>query len=91
MITAEVVLIPEHELLEQLLAERWPIGRSVAFLNELGVDGWLVLERHWADGNIWLTRGTEHLEEWRARQLFRIRDESVDVEVETSEHGARLV
>ena len=45
-------MIVEHEFLEQILSDNWPLPRSVSFIDSLGKNGWKVLCRHWEEGNI---------------------------------------
>ncbi|TNE88494.1 MAG: hypothetical protein EP330_14065 [Deltaproteobacteria bacterium] len=84
-------MVPEIEILEQLLDEAWPVDRAVAFLDTLGVSGWRVLQRHWQEGNVELRDGEGLLPAWRAEALFRERRGDAEVQVETSRTGSRLI
>ncbi len=86
-------MIVEHDILEQILDDDWPLSRSLSFIDSLGKDGWMTLYRHWEDGNVQLlSPDCSVLPDWKVREVFRCRNASqVMIRVRCTVKGAKRV
>lgn len=67
-------MIVEHEFLEQISEDDWPLARCLEFIGR-HKDPWPVLQGLHADGCIALRRGAAApLPDWQADAIFRTRD-----------------
>lgn len=67
-------MIIEHEILEQISEEAWPLARCLDFI-AAHKDPWPVLHGLYADGCIEMRRGeAAPMPGWRTEAIFRTRD-----------------
>ena len=85
-------MIVEHEILEQLLDEDWPLSRTVFFLTEMGGNAWMVIARHVHEKNLsLLDLNGERLPDWRIQEILRAEDSRAEATVHCTNKGARVV
>lgn len=85
-------MILEHEILEQLLDEAWPLDRVIAFLFQHDGDAWRILHHHIGNGNlVFLDREMSVVSKWRADEILRSHETDSDVSVQCTAKGARIV
>jgi hypothetical protein len=86
-------VIVELEFLEQIVDCDWPLSRSIGLVTSQGKDGWVVLARHWQDGNIEIVAPDGSVvSDWQVREVFRTRDaDQVGLCVRLTDRGACLI
>ena len=82
----------EHEILEQLLDDDWPLSKTITFLTDLGEDAWQIIARHAQEGNLALLDSNgSSLPDWKVREIVRSKNSSADAMVQCTDKGARIV
>lgn len=85
-------MIVEHEFIEQILDEDWPLARSVSYFDALGKDGWTVLTELWRDGRVAIVASDgAALPDWRVREIFRTKNANSEVSVRCTDKGSQIV